>query len=144
MRHRPPTGHRSLPHERKEMTITAHPAWQALETHHRVIRDRHLRDLFAEDPKRGERMQAEAVGIYLDYSKNRITGETLRLLFDVAEAVDLRGRIDAMFRGGKINVSDNRAVLHVALRAPRDASILVDDENVVPAVHAVLDRMAIF
>lgn len=126
------------------MTITAHPAWQALEAHHRVIRDTHLRELFADDPKRGERMQAEAAGIYLDYSKNRITEETLRLLFDVAAAADLRGRIDAMFRGDKINVSEYRAVLHIALRAPKDASILVDGENVVPAVHAVLDRMAAF
>jgi len=126
------------------MTITAHPAWQALAAHHRVIRDRHLRELFAGDPKRGEWMQAEAAGIYLDYSKNRITEETLRLLFELAIAADLRGRIDAMFRGDKINVSENRAVLHVALRAPKDASILVDGENVVPAVHAVLDRMAEF
>jgi glucose-6-phosphate isomerase len=126
------------------MSITADPAWLALEAHHRVIRDRHLRELFAEDPKRGERMQAEAAGIYLDYSKNRITGETMRLLFELAEAVDLRGRIDAMFRGDKINVSEHRAVLHVALRAPRGASILVDGENVVLAVHAVLDRMAKF
>jgi len=127
-----------------EMTITAHPAWQALEAHYRVIRDRHLRELFADDLKRGERMQAEAAGIYLDYSKSRITEETLLLLFDLAEAVDLRGRIDAMFRGDKINVSEQRAVLHVALRAPRDGTILVDGENVVPTVHAVLDRMAEF
>ena len=126
------------------MTITARPAWQALEAHFRVIRDRHLRELFAKNPKRGERMRAEAAGIYLDYSKNRITEETLRLLFDLAAAVDLRGRIDTMFRGDKINVSENRAVLHVALRAPRDATILVDGENVVPAVHAVLDRMSAF
>src|SRR4051794_17315099 len=137
----PPSGGR---YEGKEMTITAHPAWQALAAHHRVIRDRHLRELFADDPKRGEWMQAEAAGIYLDYSKNRITEETLRLLFELAIAADLRGRIDAMFRGDKINVSENRGVLHVALRAPKDASILVDGENVVPAVHAVLDRMAEF
>ena len=124
--------------------ITGHPAWQALEAHHRAIRDKHLRQLFADDPNRGERMRAEAVGIYLDYSKNRITEETLRLLFDLAEAVDLRGRIEAMFRGDKINVSEGRAVLHTALRAPKGASILVDGENVVPEVHAVLDRMARF
>ena len=102
-----PSGER---YEEAEMTITAHPAWQALEDHHRGIRDRHLRELFAEDPKRGERMCAEAAGIYLDYSKNRITEETLLLLFDLAAAVDLRGRIDAMFRGDKINVSERRAV----------------------------------
>jgi glucose-6-phosphate isomerase len=125
-------------------TITGHPAWRALEAHHRAIRDKHLRQLFADDPKRGERMRAEAVGIYLDYSKNRITEETLRLLFDLAEAVDLRGRIEAMFRGDKINVSEGRAVLHTALRAPKGASILVDGQNVVPEVHAVLDRMARF
>jgi glucose-6-phosphate isomerase len=100
--------------------------------------------LFAEDPKRGEQMTAEAAGIYLDYSKNRITAETLRLLLDLAEAVGLRARIDAMFRGEKINISEQRAVLHVALRSPRGASILVDGENVVPEVHSVLDRMAGF
>jgi glucose-6-phosphate isomerase len=126
------------------MTITAHPAWRALEAHHRVIRDKHLRELFADDPQRGERMQAEAAGVYLDYSKNRITEETLQRLFDLADAVDLRGRIAAMFRGERINISERRAVLHVALRAPRDATILVDGENVVPAVHAVLDQMAEF
>ena len=124
--------------------ITSHAAWRALEAHHRAIRDKHLRELFAGEPDRGERMRAEAAGIYLDYSKNRITEETLALLFDLAEAVDLRGRIEAMFRGDKINVSERRAVLHVALRAPKGASILVDGKNVVPAVHAVLDRMAEF
>jgi hypothetical protein len=116
--------------------ITGHPAWRALEDHHRAVRDRHLRQLFADDPRRGERMSAEAAGIYLDYSKNRVTEETVKLLFDLAEAVDLRGRIEGMFRGDKINVSERRAVLHVALRAPKGASILVDGENVVPAVHA--------
>ena len=104
----------------------------------------HLRDLFADDPKRGERMTAEAAGIYLDYSKNRITDETLKLLFQLAEESGLRARIDAMFRGEKINITENRAVLHVALRAPRGASIVVDGENVVPQVHAVLDKMAEF
>src|SRR5271168_3049707 len=120
------------------------PAWKALKAHYDGVRDLHLRTLFARDPKRGEEMTAEAAGIYLDYSKNRITEQTLKLLLDLAEAVDLRGRIDAMFRGEKINASEQRAVLHVALRAPRGASILVDGENVVPEVHAVLDKMADF
>ena len=120
------------------------PAWKALNAHYGNIRNLHLRKLFAEDPKRGEQMSKEAAGIYLDYSKNRITAETLRLLLDLAGAVGLRARIDAMFQGEKINISEQRAVLHVALRAPRAASILVDGENVVPAVHAVLDRMADF
>ena len=124
--------------------LTELPAWRALEVHHRAVRDLHLRKLFADDPKRGERMTAEAAGIYLDYSKNRITSETLGLLLDLAEAVDLRGKTDAMFRGEKINRSEGRAVLHIALRAPREATILVDGENVVPKVHAVLDRMADF
>jgi glucose-6-phosphate isomerase len=124
--------------------LTARPAWKALKAHYDGIRNLHLRELFADDPTRGEKMTAEAAGIYLDYSKNRITAETLRLLFDLAEAVGLRARIDAMFRGEKINVSEQRAVLHVALRAPRRASIMVDGENVVPGVHAVLDRMADF
>jgi len=124
--------------------LTEHPTWKALERHYDEIRNLHLRKLFADDPKRGEHMTAEAAGIYLDYSKNRITAETLRLLLDLAEATNLRARIDAMFRGEKINVSEQRAVLHVALRAPRGASIRVDGENVVTAVHAVLDRMADF
>jgi len=124
--------------------LTELSAWKALKAHYDGIRDLHLRKLFADDPRRGEQMTAEAAGIYLDYSKNRITAETLRLLVDLAEAVGLRARIDAMFRGEKINVSEQRAVLHVALRAPRGASILVDGENVVPGVHAVLDRMADF
>src|SRR5271155_3042486 len=124
--------------------LTGRPAWKALKSHYGEVRDMHLRTLFAQDPKRGEQMTAEAAGIYLDYSKNRITAETLRLLLDLAEAVGLRARIDAMFRGDKINVSEQRAVLHVALRAPKGASILVDGENVVPEVHAVLDRMTDF
>jgi len=99
--------------------LTESPAWRALEAHHRAIGDVHLRTLFADDPQRGERMTAEAAGIYFDYSKNRITRDTLKLLLDLANAVGLRDRIDAMFRGDKINVSENRAVLHVALRAPR-------------------------
>ena len=124
--------------------LTARPAWKALEAHHPKVRKLHLQKLFADDPKRGERLTAEAVGIYLDYSKNRITDETLRLLLQLAEESGLRARIDAMFRGEKINITENRAVLHVALRAPRAASIVVDGENVVPQVHAVLDKMADF
>ena len=119
-------------------------AWKGLAAHYQNIRDLHLRKLFADDPKRGERMTAEAVGLYLDYSKNRITEETLKLLLQLAEESGLRERIDAMFRGEKINITENRAVLHVALRAPRGASIVVDGENVVPQVHAVLDKMADF
>jgi glucose-6-phosphate isomerase len=124
--------------------LSARPAWKSLEAHHRKVRDLHLRKLFADDPRRGERLTAEAVGIYLDYSKNRVTDETLKLLLQLAEECGLRGRIDAMFRGEKINITENRAVLHVALRAPRDATIVVDGENVVPQVHAVLNRMADF
>src|ERR1700756_5285185 len=112
--------------------------------HHQSVRELHLRQLFAEDPKRGERMTAEAVGLYLDYSKNRITDETLKVLLQLADESGLRERIDAMFRGEKINITENRAVLHVALRAPRGASIVVDGQNVVPEVHAVLDKMADF
>ncbi|MFN2248484.1 MAG: glucose-6-phosphate isomerase [Candidatus Promineifilaceae bacterium] len=119
-------------------------AWQALEAHYPKVRDLHLRKLFADDPKRGERLAAEAVGIYFDYSKHRITDETLRLLLQLAEEAGLRARIDAMFRGEKINVTEKRAVLHVALRAPKGHSIVVDGEDVVPQVHAVLDKMADF
>jgi glucose-6-phosphate isomerase len=120
------------------------PAWKALEAHYKKVRKLHLRKLFAEDPTRGERMTAEAADIYLDYSKNRITDETLKLLLQLAEESGLRARIDAMFRGEKINVTEKRAVLHVALRAPKGASIVVDGKNVVPQVHAVLDKMADF
>ena len=129
------------------MTVAAlrqRPAWTALEAHYKKIQGLQLRQLFAEDPKRGERLAVEDVGIYLDYSKNRITDETLKLLLQLAEQSGLRQRIDAMFSGEKINVTEKRAVLHVALRAPRDASILVDGKNVVPDVHAVLDKMAAF
>ena len=119
-------------------------AWRALADHQRAMQDRHLRNLFADDPARAERMTAEAAGVFLDYSKNRIDDETLRLLVELAEQCGLPARIDAMFRGEKINVTERRAVLHVALRAPRGASILVDGKNVVPEVHAVLDRMAEF
>ena len=121
-----------------------HAVWRALEDHQRAMKARPLRTLFADDPARGERMTAEAAGVFLDYSKNRIDDETIRLLVELAEQSGLRARIDAMFRGDKINVTEGRAVLHVALRAPRGASILVDGKNVVPEVHAVLDKMADF
>ncbi len=124
--------------------LTEQPAWKMLQEHHRNIRAVHLRELFANDPKRGERLTLEAAGVYLDYSKNRINNDTVPLLVRLAEDCGLRARIDGMFRGEKINVSEKRAVLHVALRAPRGASILADGENVVPGVHAVLDRMADF
>lgn len=124
--------------------LTQLPEWRALETHYQAIRDVHLRRLFADDPGRGERLTAEAAGLFFDYAKNRMTAETLRLLIALAEACDLRARIDAMFRGERINSTENRAVLHVALRAPRGAVILADGANVVPEVHAVLDRMAAF
>jgi glucose-6-phosphate isomerase len=125
-------------------SVTALSAWQALAAHHARIGKLHLRQFFADDPARGERLAAEAAGIYLDYSKNRITDETIRLLVRLADEVELRARIGAMFRGEKINVTEQRAVLHSALRAPRNASIVVDGEDVVPQVHAVLDRMAEF
>src|SRR6058998_17101 len=124
--------------------LSARPAWKGLDAHYRKVRDSHLRKLFADDPRRGERMTAEAVGLYLDYSKNRITDETLKLLVQLADESGLRERIDAMLRGEKINITENRAVLHVALRAPKGACIVVDGENVVPQVHAVLDKMADF
>ncbi|MBP7688902.1 MAG: glucose-6-phosphate isomerase [Thermoflexales bacterium] len=125
-------------------SITQRAAWQALSSHYRQIKDVHLRTLFAEDAQRGERFTAEAAGLYLDYSKHRLTAETLRLLLNLADEGGLRERIAAMFRGDKINVTENRAVLHVALRAPRDQRILVDGQDVVPQVHAVLDKMAEF
>jgi glucose-6-phosphate isomerase len=125
-------------------TVTEFPAWNALSVHFQKIDRLHLRDLFAQEPKRGERLTAEAAGIYLDYSKNRITHETLGLLLQLAEESGLRARIEAMFAGEKINLSERRAVLHVALRAPKGQSILVDGENVVPEVHTVLDRMTDF
>jgi glucose-6-phosphate isomerase len=124
--------------------LAALPAWKALEAHHRQVGGLHLRKLFADDPSRGERMTAEAAGVYLDYSKNRVTAQTLTLLLRLADERGLRSRIDAMFRGEKINVTEDRAVLHVALRAPKGASIMLDGRNVVPDVHAVLDRMADF
>ena len=124
--------------------LTERNAWKALETHFETVRTLHLRTLFAEDPQRGERMTAEAAGFYLDYSKNLVTDETLGLLLQLAGESGLRGRIDAMFSGEKINITEDRAVLHVALRAPKESTIVVDGENVVPGVHAVLDRMADF
>ena len=124
--------------------LTKRKAWAALKAHHKKIQATHLRKLFADDPKRGERFTVDAVGIYLDYSKNLITEKTIKLLLDLARESKVEERRDAMFRGEKINITENRAVLHVALRAPKDASILVDGKNVVPEVHAVLDKMADF
>ncbi len=124
--------------------LTARPAWQALRAHQQAIASRTLKDLFAADLSRGTRLTLDAVGVYLDYSKNRITDETVKLLIDLANACGLRERIDAMFRGDRINVSENRAVLHVALRAPRGESIVLDGHDVVPDVHAVLDAMSAF
>jgi glucose-6-phosphate isomerase len=128
----------------KAPTVLRRGAWQALASHYKKASQLHLRQLFAEDPKRGERLTIDAAGLYLDYSKNRITDETLKLLFQLAEESGLRARIDAMFAGEKINITENRAVLHVALRAPKNASIMVDGQNVVPEVHAVLDKMSDF
>jgi glucose-6-phosphate isomerase len=124
--------------------LTERPAWKALQAHNQQIRATSLRDLFAQDPRRGERLAFEAEGLYFDYSKHRVTDETLRLLLQLAEESGLRARIEAMFRGEKINITENRAVLHVALRAPKGESIVVDGEDVVPQVHAVLDKMAAF
>jgi glucose-6-phosphate isomerase len=126
------------------LPLRSRPAWALLEKHYQKLKAVHLRQLFADDRERGERLAIEAAGIYLDYSKNRITDETLRLLLQLAREAGLRDRIDAMFRGDKINVSEDRAVLHVALRAPRGATIMHDGRNVAPEVHAVLDRMADF
>src|SRR5258705_8871381 len=128
----------------KKKSAVKRQSWRALASHYKKVSNLHLRELFAEDPKRGERMTAEAVDLYLDYSKNRIPDETLKLLLQLAEETGLQSRIDAMFRGEKINLTENRAVLHTALRAPRGVSIVVDGEDVVPRVHAVLDKMADF
>jgi glucose-6-phosphate isomerase len=125
-------------------SLTGLPQWQALQSHYQDIKNVQLRDLFQRDSSRGERLVAEGAGVFLDYSKHRLTDQTLQLLLALANARGLRQRIDAMFAGDKINVSEHRAVLHVALRAPRSASILVDGEDVVPAVHAVLDQMTAF
>jgi glucose-6-phosphate isomerase len=124
--------------------LTMRKSWKELQAHYKKISEVHLRSLFADDAHRGERMTAEAAGIFLDYSKNRITDETVKLLIKLAEESGLRSRIDAMFRGDKINITEKRAVLHVALRAPEGSSIVVDGENVVPEVHSVLDKMADF
>ena len=124
--------------------LTAMKAWKALKTHAKEIAGVHMRDLFAVDATRGEKFAVEALGLFFDYSKNRATGETMKLLVDLAHESGLQARIDAMFSGEKINITEGRAVLHVALRAPKGASILVDGQNVVPEVHAVLDRMAAF
>jgi len=124
--------------------LTARPEWQALKAHYEATKNNHLRDLFAADDQRAERFQAEALGIYLDYSKNRITDETMKALFALTESVGLRHKIDAMFAGEKINTTEGRAVLHTALRAPKGATILVDGKNVVPEVHEVLTKMAEF
>jgi len=128
----------------KTRTLMERPAWKALEEHYRKVRNVHLRSLFADDPWRGERLTAEGAGIYLDYSKNRITDETIDLLINLAEECGLRERIEGMFCGQKINVTENRAVLHIALRAPKSEKILVDGVDVVPEVHVVLDKMAAF
>jgi glucose-6-phosphate isomerase len=129
---------------RKVIPLVQRAAWKSLAEHRKQIKKLHLRNLFADDPKRGERFTSEAVGLFLDYSKNRITEATLKLLLQLAEESNLRVKMDAMFGGEKINVTENRAVLHVALRAPRNASIIVDGRNVVPEVHAVLDKMEQF
>src|SRR5260370_23672244 len=125
----------------ERQSLSESPQWRSLARHREQSERLHRRELFAADPSRGERLVAEAAGLYLDYSKNRITDETLRLLLELAEACRLRERIDAMFRGDRINATEQRAVLHVALRAPPGERIFVDGRNVVPAVHAVLDRM---
>jgi glucose-6-phosphate isomerase len=130
--------------QKKRTSLKRLPAWKALAEHSKEIRKLHLRDLFAGDSTRGEKLAAEGAGLFLDYSKNRVTETTLKLLLQLAEECDLRGRIDAMFRGEKINTTEKRAVLHVALRAPKNATILLDGKNVVPAVHDVLDKMATF
>ena len=135
---------RRRPKIQRRTTLPRRQAWKALQAHYKSMQATHLRTMFADDPQRGSRMSVEAIGVFLDYSKNRITDETIRLLVQLAEESGLREGIEAMFRGEKINVTENRAVLHVALRAPREASIMVDGENVVPKVHAVLDRIAAF
>src|SRR5262249_2087505 len=126
------------------LPLVQRPTWAALQAHYKQVAPLHLRKLFADDPKRGERLTLEAAGIYLDYSKNRITDETLSLLVQLADQSGLRDHIDAMFSGQHINISENRAVLHTALRATRGVTIQVDGVNVVPQVHAVLDKMSAF
>src|SRR5262245_20401427 len=132
------------PEASRTTSRTGSAAWQALADHHGKMRELHLRQLFSDDPARGERMVAQAAGVYLDYSKHRIDAKTLELLLALAAERGLRAKIDAMFRGEKINVTERRAALHVALRAPRGTSVMVDSTNVVREVHAVLDKMADF
>jgi glucose-6-phosphate isomerase len=134
----------SSPTSTSSVSLTERPAWKALQAHYETIRSVHLRTLFSGDPQRGERMAVEAQGLYFDYSKHRVTAETMALLIALAGESGLREHIDAMFRGDKINLTEKRAVLHVALRAPRDAAIMVDGKNVVPEVHQVLGRMTDF
>src|SRR5437660_5342626 len=130
--------------QKRRTSLKRLPAWKALAEHSKEIRKLHLLELFASDSTRGEKLVAEGAGLFVDYSKNRVTETTLKLLQQLAEECDVRGRIDAMFRGEKINTTEKRAVLHVALRAPKNATILVDGKNVVPAVHDVLDKIATF
>src|SRR6266403_375654 len=130
--------------QKRRTSLKRLPVWKALAEDRKKIEKLHLRDLFANDSARGKKLTAEGAGLFLDYSKNRVTETTLNLLQQLAEGCDLRGRIDAMFRGDKINITEKRAVLHTALRAPKNATILVDGKNVVPAVHEVLDKMATF
>src|SRR5262245_20618492 len=130
--------------EIKAAPLTQRQAWKALASHHKTVRELHLRKLFADDPGRGERLTVEAAGLYFDYSKHRVLDQTLRLLVALADECGLRAHIEAMFGGQRINLTEDRAVLHVALRAPRGSAILVDGQDVVPEVHAVLDRMADF
>src|ERR1700740_3277214 len=132
------------PQPQVKKPATKQSAWKALTAHYKAVSKLHFRQLFADDPKRGERMAVEALGLYLDYSKNRATDETLKLLFQLAEESGLQARIKAMFSGEKINITEKRAVLHVALRAPKGTSIVVDGQDVVPGVHAVLDKIADF
>src|SRR4026207_704353 len=129
---------------KKRTSLKRSPAWKALAEHSKEIRKLHLRELFANDSTRGEKLTVESAGLFLDYSKNRVTETTLKLLLQLAEECDLRGRIEAMFRGERINITENRAVLHVALRAPKNATITLDGKNVVPEVHSVLDKMTAF
>ena len=128
----------------KTVPATHLGAWKSLKAHFEKIAPKHLRQFFAEDPQRGERLALDAMGLYFDYSKHRVSDETLALLLKLAEEAGLRGRIDAMFRGDKINLTEDRAVLHIALRSPKSAKILVDGKDVIPDVHAVLNKMAVF
>src|SRR6201987_5972760 len=130
--------------QKKRTSLKRLPAWKALLEHSKEIQKLHLRVLFANDSARGEKLTAEAAGLFLDYSKNRVTETSLKLLLQLAEECDLRGRIEAMFRGERINITENRAVLHVPLRAPKNETITLDGKNVVPEVHAVLDKITAF